>query len=131
MSSDTLDTDIITSSEVEDMPVAPPPVESNWFSFVPMLLIFILFYFFLIRPQEKRRREHEDFVAGVKKGEEVLTNSGLFGVVRKINDSDDTVMIEVAKDIEIKVLKNSIANITSRKEVEKVVKAAKDSKKAK
>lgn len=108
-------TDVITSLEVEDMPVAPEPVESNWFSLMPMLLIFVLFYFFLIRPQEKRRREHENFVSSVKKGEEVVTNSGLFGIIRKINDNDDTVIIEIAKDVEIKILKNSISDIINRK----------------
>jgi preprotein translocase subunit YajC len=79
-----------------------------------MVLIFVVFYFLLIRPQEKKRRNQETLVSGVKKGEEVMTNSGLFGVVTKINDSDNTVMVQIAKDVEVKVLKNSIADIISR-----------------
>ncbi|GAB4166724.1 MAG: preprotein translocase subunit YajC [Rickettsiaceae bacterium] len=107
-------TDTITVQDTESVPVAPPPVESGWTSLIPMVLIFVVFYFLLIRPQEKRRREHENLVSGVKKGEEVMTNSGLFGIVTKINDSDSTVMVQVAKDVEVKVLKSSIANIVSR-----------------
>ena len=79
-----------------------------------MVLIFVVFYFLLIRPQEKKRRNQETLVSGVKKGEEVMTNSGLFGVISKINDSDNTVMLQIAKDVEIKVLKTSIADIVSR-----------------
>jgi len=108
-------TDTITVQDTSSAAAAPPPVESNgWTSLVPMVLIFVVFYFLLIRPQEKKRRNQETLVSGVKKGEEVMTNSGLFGVISKINDSDNTVMLQIAKDVEIKVLKTSIADIVSR-----------------
>ncbi len=110
-----------------EMPAAPQAPETNAFtSLVPMVLIFAAFYFLLIRPQDKKRRRQEALVLGVKKGEDVLTNSGMFGKVTKINDSDNTIMVQVAKDIEIKMLKNAIADITSRpkQEVAKKGKAA-------
>ena len=108
-------TDTITVQDTSSAAAAPPPVESNgWTSLVPMVRIFVVFYFLLIRPQEKKRRNQETLVSGVKKGEEVMTNSGLFGVISKINDSDNTVMLQIAKDVEIKVLKTSIADIVSR-----------------
>ena len=108
-------TDTITVQDASSAPAAPPPVESSgWMSLVPMVLIFVVFYFLLIRPQEKKRRNQETLVSGVKKGEEVMTNSGLFGIVTKINDSDNTIMVQIAKDVEVKVLKNSIADIISR-----------------
>ena len=108
-------TDTIIVQDADNAPVAPAPVESAaWTSFVPMLLIFVVFYFLLIRPQEKKRRQQENLVGGVKKGEEVMKNSGLFGVVTKISDSDNTVMVQIAKDVEVKVLKSSIVDIVSR-----------------
>ena len=85
-----------------------------------MVLIFAVFYFLLIRPQEKRRRAQQDVVSGVKKGEEVLTNSGIIGIVSKINDSDNTVLLSIAKDVEIKILKTSISDILSRTKKEEV-----------
>ena len=107
--------DTITLQDTEAAPKAPPALmESGWTSMIPMILIFAVFYFLLIRPQEKRRRQQENLVSSVKNGEEVLTNSGMFGTVTKINDSDNTVYIQVAKDVEIKFLKNSIADIISR-----------------
>lgn len=111
-------TDIIETTEYANMPEAPSAVEPSWFGFVPMLLIFGVVYFFLIRPQEKRRREHEEFTASAKRGEEIVTNGGLFGVITKINQSDDTILINIAKDTEVKIQKHAIADIVSRKKVE-------------
>ena len=130
------DTDTITIQDTSTEPTAPAAIASSsgWTSMVPMVLIFVVFYFLLIRPQEKKRRAQEQLVSGVKKGEEVLTNAGLFGTVIKINDSDNTVIVQVAKDVEIKMLKNSISNIVSReakeaKEAKKITEKNTDKKK--
>jgi preprotein translocase subunit YajC len=123
------DNDTITIQNSETMPESPSAIETGWMTnLIPMVLIFCVFYFLLIRPQEKRRREQENLVNGVKKGEEVLTNSGIFGVVTKINDSDNIIHIQVAKDLEIKILKNSIADIVSRSKKAVVDKTKQDTK---
>ncbi len=112
------DTDTITVQDSDSTPDAPPAIESGWTSLVPMILIFVVFYFLLIRPQEKKRRAQETLVSGVKKDEEVLTNSGMFGTVTKINDNDNTIMVKVADGVEVKILKNSITDIVSRSKAE-------------
>jgi preprotein translocase subunit YajC len=115
------ETDAIEVQEVvvadSAQPASPSLIESLGSSgIVPMILIFFVFYFLLIRPQEKKRRLQEQLVSGVKKGEEILTNTGLFGTVTQINDSDNTVMVQIAKGVEIKMLKNTISDILSRRE---------------
>lgn len=113
------DDDTIIIKETGESLVAPESsAYSTLTSLVPMLLIFIVFYFFLIRPQEKRRREKESLVGSVKKGEEVITNGGIFGVVTKINDADSTVELEIAENVRIKILKSSILDIKSRNKKE-------------
>ena len=100
------DTNLIASQLVEEeSPLEAPPEDGgSWYmSLVPMVLIFVVFYFLLIRPQENKRIAHEKMVTGVKKGEEVLTSAGIYGKVVKLNDSDATVDLEVAKDVKIKV----------------------------
>lgn len=94
-----------------------------------MLLIFVVFYFFLIRPQEKRRREKESLVNSVKKGEEVVTTGGIFGVVSKVNDGDNTVDLQIAENINIKILKTAISDLTSRNNTKPKVPTEKKSKK--
>jgi preprotein translocase subunit YajC len=117
MSSST-DTTIVAASTAQDstLPQAPDPLQTGWTSLVPIALIFVVFYFLLLRPQEKKRRAQEELVGGVKKGEEVLTSSGIYGTVTKINDSDGTIELTIAKDIAIKILKSAIADIVSRKD---------------
>jgi len=122
--------DTITLQDSDALPQAPESIGSSWISLVPMVLIFAVFYFLLIRPQEKRRRAQQEVVSGVKKGEEILTTSGIIGIVSKINDSDNTVLLSIAKDVEIKILKTSISDILSRtkKEEVKAIKATKKKK---
>lgn len=113
------DSDIIISTETaEELPIAPPAVENSWFGFMPMVLIFVMFYFFLIRPQEKKRKEHENVISTIKIGEEIMTSGGIFGTITKINTSEDTMLLRIAKDVEIKILKSAISDITSRKKTD-------------
>jgi preprotein translocase subunit YajC len=49
--------------------------------FIPLILIFVIFYFFLIRPQQKRAKDHLAMVAGLKRGDEVITSGGIIGTV--------------------------------------------------
>lgn len=108
------DTDTITLQGSESTPEPPHAIESGLTSLVPMVLIFVVFYFLLIRPQEKKRRSQETLISGVKKEEEVLTNAGIYGVVTQINDSNNTITLRIANDVEIKMQKNSITDIVSR-----------------
>lgn len=121
------DANTLSVQESESLPKAPAQIEPNWLtSMAPMLLIFVVFYFLLIRPQEKRKKQQEALVSGVKKGEEVLTSSGVFGTVTRVNDNDNTLELEIAKDVQIKILKNTIADIISRKKELNTVNNKKD-----
>jgi preprotein translocase subunit YajC len=68
--------------------------------FVPLALILAVFYFLVIRPQQQKAKEHEDFVKGLKKGELVVTQSGLFGRVVEIRDHDVT--LEIAPNVKVR-----------------------------
>lgn len=107
--------DTIEIQETEVVPVETTnSLQSGLTSLIPMVLIFAVFYFLLLRPQEKRRKEREKLVSEVKKGEEVLINSGIYGIVTKVSESEPNIEVEIAKDVRIKVLKSAIVDITSR-----------------
>lgn len=95
----------ITDALAQDAAGGP----STLASFIPLILIFVIFYFLLIRPQMKRAKEHKQLVAGLSRGDEVVTNGGLLG---KITDVDDTfVRIEIASGTEISVQKHAVAAV--------------------
>ena len=62
-------------------------------SFLPLILIFVVMYFFIIAPQRKRQKQEKQFIAALKKGDRVVTISGMHGKVLDLND-DGTCIIE-------------------------------------
>lgn len=71
--------------------------------------IFAIFYFILIRPQNKAAQAHQAMVAGLKKGDQVVTKGGLYGRVAEVED--DALSIEVAKGVRIRVEKSKVGRL--------------------
>ena len=61
--------------------------------FAPLILMFLVVYLFMIRPQMKRAKQEKKFAAEMKKGDKVVTKSGLHAKVLELND-DDTCVLE-------------------------------------
>lgn len=75
---------------------------------MPMLFVFMIFYFLIIRPQNKRHKKHQEFINSMKRGDSVLTSSGIFGTIEGI--SERFVTLEVSDGVRIRVLKSQIAS---------------------
>lgn len=75
---------------------------------MPIVLIAVM-YFLMIRPQMKRTKEHRAMLEKLAKGDEVLTNGGIAGVVTEIGENFITV--EVATNVQIRVQKGAIGNV--------------------
>lgn len=85
------------------------PQGGGLMSFLPLIIIFVIFYFLLIRPQMKRAKEHRALVAGLAKGDEVVTNGGLLG---KITDVGETfVTVELADNVVVRLQKHAVSNV--------------------
>ena len=77
---------------------------------LPFLLIFVVFYFFLIRPQQKRAKQHKAMIEAIKRGDKIVTSGGITGVVSKAVDGQETVEVEIAKDVKVNVMRTMIAD---------------------
>lgn len=73
----------------------------------PFILMFGIFYFLVMRPQAAKQKKHQAFVSALKKGDRVLTNSGIFGTVEGFNDK--YVILEIANGVKIRLLKTFVA----------------------
>ncbi len=71
--------------------------------------LLVLFYFFLIRPQSKRAKEQKAMVAGLSKGDEVLTQSGILGKIVKISDS--FVLLEISNNVNVTIQKSAVGSL--------------------
>lgn len=63
-------------------------------SFLPFILMFVVIYFFMIAPQMKRAKKEKKFAAELKRGDKIITKSGLHGKILELRDKDNTCIIE-------------------------------------
>jgi preprotein translocase subunit YajC len=77
----------------------------------PLLLIFAVFYFLLIRPQQKKQKEHKAMMAGLKRGDRVITAGGIIGKIATVKEGVDEIEVEIAKDVRVSVLRGTITDI--------------------
>lgn len=89
--------------------------------FLPLVLIIVVFYFFMIRPQVKKQKDQKKYVEELKKGDKVVTSSGIHGKILDVGDT--TVLIEVDNNVRIRFDKTSISLEASRLLNQPVVKA--------
>src|SRR5690349_16264574 len=85
---------------------AGPP---GWVQFVPIVGMVLIFWLLIIRPQMQRQKQHQAKVAGVKKGDQVITAGGLLGKVTKVDDQ--YAEIEIAQGVRVKAVKSTIGDI--------------------
>ena len=79
---------------------------AGWANMGMILLIFVIFYFFMIRPQQKKQKELQAQREALKKGDKVVTAGGIYGQIKEVQET--TFLIEVAKEVVIKVDKGSV-----------------------
>ena len=75
----------------------------------PMIMMFAIFYFILIRPQQKKQKEALKMLDQLKEGDTVVTLSGIHGTIKKLKD--DTVMLQIADNVRIKINRASISTV--------------------
>ena len=81
----------------------------------PLVLIFIVFYFLLIRPQQAKMRQQREMLAGVKRGDRVVTGGGIIGLVTKVI-GDNELQVELAEGVRVRIIKQTITDIVTRGE---------------
>ena len=88
----------------------------------PLVLIFVVFYFLLIRPQQSKMKAQKEMLAGVKRGDRVVTGGGIIGLVTKVIGENE-LQVELAEGVRVRIIKQTITDILTRGES---VRGAKD-----
>jgi len=95
----------------------PAGSHSVFLSFLPIILIFLVLYFLMIRPQQKKQQEHQRMLGLLKKGDRVVTTSGIFGTV--VGIKGDVVVLKIADNVKVEFLKGAIARQVTPERKEK------------
>lgn len=80
----------------------------GWQMIFMMVIIFVIFWFFMIRPQQKKQKEIQNFRNSIAIGQQIVTAGGIYGVVKQIDEADNTLQVEVSNGVRIKVDRNSV-----------------------
>ena len=95
------------------------PAGFDLISLMPLVLIFVVFYFLLIRPQQKKMKAHREMIGALKRGDKVLTSGGIIGSVVKVEESDDVLLVEIAKDIRVRIARSTISDMLNKPQAAK------------
>ncbi|WP_447987622.1 preprotein translocase subunit YajC [Nitrospira sp. Nam74] len=87
---------------------------STLLSFLPFILIFVIFYFLLILPQQKRQKKLKAMLEALKKGDKVVTSSGIWGTITNLGK--DTVTVQIADNTKVKVQRDHISRVRGDEE---------------
>jgi preprotein translocase subunit YajC len=82
--------------------------------FVLIAAMFAIFYFIVLRPQSKERKRQAEWLASIKKGDEVVTQSGIIGTVVLVEDR--SVTLDVGGGNKIRVLKSTVMSAWKQSE---------------
>lgn len=73
-----------------------------------LVAIFVIMYFFMVRPQQKRQKKIREFQNSLTEGSNVVTSGGIYGTVKRIDQTKNTIDLEIAKGVVITIDKGSV-----------------------
>jgi preprotein translocase subunit YajC len=88
---------------------AATPSFGDNMAWVPLVGIVAVFYFLLIRPQQKQAQKQKALVAALRKGDQVVTQAGMFGKIYSVGDKD--VVLEIGGNTKVRWLKSQIVGV--------------------
>lgn len=80
-------------------------------NFLPLFAIIIIMYLLMILPQQRRQKEHAKMLENLKNGDRVVTSGGIFGNVTKVNEKEKTIVLKIADNTKIEILRSSVAQV--------------------
>jgi preprotein translocase subunit YajC len=75
--------------------------------FLPIVLIFVVLYFLMIMPQQRRQKKHKQMLEALKRGDRVVTSSGIHGIITTVREG--SFLVKIAENTEIELDKGSVS----------------------
>jgi preprotein translocase subunit YajC len=90
---------------------------STFTTIAPLIFIMAIMYFLLIRPQQQQAKKLREKIDNVRRGDTVVTAAGILGRVVKTGDaSDPEILVEIADNVQVKVLKATLSDVRPKNE---------------
>ena len=92
-----------------------PGQPAGWIQFLPFAIILGIFYFLILMPKNRRKKKIEEFQSGLKVGDRIVTTSGMYGQITKVNDN--SVQVQVADKVRIEFARQAIGGYQGQEPV--------------
>lgn len=98
---------------------APPPANggdggsSMWSTALFFGAMILVFYFMILRPQKKRQDEQKKLMDGLKKGDKIVTASGIHGTVSDVEDGN-ILLVQIADNVRIRIDKSAVGSVVNK-----------------
>jgi preprotein translocase subunit YajC len=89
--------------------------QSIWVSLMPIALMIAIFYLIVLMPMRRRQKKISEFQGGLKVGDRVITTSGIYGVITKLEDR--SVQIQIADKVRIEVARAAVGGMQGEEPV--------------
>lgn len=76
-----------------------------------MGIMFAIFWLLVFRPQQKKQKEHQEMIDNLKKGDQIITNGGIYGRVHSTDEA--TLRLEIAEKVRIKIARGYVAGLAN------------------
>ncbi|WP_246657161.1 preprotein translocase subunit YajC [Methylocystis sp. B8] len=105
-----------TGQLADSKPEAQPPTMPEMLGqLIPIFVVMGIVYILVIRPRSRREKEALAQLRNVRRGDTLVTTSGLVGKVTKSID-DAEVEVEIAPNVRVRMLRSAIAEVRAKGE---------------
>ncbi len=104
-----------TGTPTQPAEAAPASLPDLFAQVVPILVIMAIVWIIVIRPQNRKKAEQEKQLRNVRRGDTLVTSSGLIGRVSKSID-DNEIELEIAPNVKVRMLRSAIVEVRAKGE---------------
>ncbi len=83
---------------------------------LPFVLVLAIFYFIILLPMKRKQKKVQEFLDALKVGDKIVTTSGLYGLIMKLNDR--TVQLQIADKVRVEVARNAVGGYQGQEPVQ-------------
>lgn len=87
------------------------PAGGGLIGFIPIIGMVLIFWFLIIRPQMKQQKAHRAKIGAVKRGDQIVTSSGIVAKVTKVDD--EYIEADIAQGVKVKIVKSMIGDVVT------------------
>jgi preprotein translocase subunit YajC len=85
-------------------PAGPPGPGEMFIKMLPLfVIVFFIFYLLVIRPQDKQMKKQQEMLAGLRKGDLVVTSGGIIAKIAQVEE--DSFSLELAQNVKLRIEK--------------------------